>query len=153
MISPLHMLALDSDMCPTSVPSPVAPFNTYPFPNFRMPKLRVPGRNAHQVKVIGGRRDATASLSGRALSSRRARKASRAPRRTACEDFAQGNDVLRVVQGAVGNQPSDANEHCTLGSALQWVADLWRVVRQVQCAASVGHVLVHRGPRADAVLR
>ena len=35
MISPLLMLALDSDMCPTSVPSPVAPFNTYPFPKAR----------------------------------------------------------------------------------------------------------------------
>ena len=31
MISPLHMLALDSDVCPTSVPSPVAPLNTYTF--------------------------------------------------------------------------------------------------------------------------
>ena len=25
------MLALDSDVCPTSVPSPVAPLNTYTF--------------------------------------------------------------------------------------------------------------------------
>ena len=31
MISPLHILALDSDVCPTSVPSPVAPLNTYTF--------------------------------------------------------------------------------------------------------------------------
>ena len=31
MISPLHMLALDSDVCPTSVTSPVAPLNTYTF--------------------------------------------------------------------------------------------------------------------------
>ena len=31
MISPLLMLALDSDVCPTSVPSPVAPLNTYTF--------------------------------------------------------------------------------------------------------------------------
>jgi hypothetical protein len=31
MIFPLLMLALDSDVCPTSVPSPVAPLNTYTF--------------------------------------------------------------------------------------------------------------------------
>ena len=33
MISPLHILALDSDVCPTPVPSPVAPLNTYTFLN------------------------------------------------------------------------------------------------------------------------
>ena len=34
MISPIHIatiVALDSDVCPTSVPSPVAPLNTYTF--------------------------------------------------------------------------------------------------------------------------
>ena len=31
MISPLHMLALDSDVCPVPVTCPVAPLNTYTF--------------------------------------------------------------------------------------------------------------------------
>ena len=32
MISPLRMLALDSDVGPAPVTHPVAPLNTYPFP-------------------------------------------------------------------------------------------------------------------------
>jgi hypothetical protein len=34
MISPLLMLALDSDVCPTPVTYTVAPLNTYTFLNF-----------------------------------------------------------------------------------------------------------------------
>ena len=33
MISPLHTLALDSDVCPVPVTCPVAPLNTYTFLN------------------------------------------------------------------------------------------------------------------------
>ena len=35
MISPLRMLALDSDVCPTPVTYTVAPLNTYTFLNHR----------------------------------------------------------------------------------------------------------------------
>jgi hypothetical protein len=52
MISPLRMLALDSDVCPTPLPShntPVAPLNTYTFLNFPWAKKEL----ANHTRVSG----------------------------------------------------------------------------------------------------
>jgi hypothetical protein len=42
MISPLRMLALDSDVCPTPVTRTVAPLNTYTFLNGVSERLLAP---------------------------------------------------------------------------------------------------------------
>ena len=67
MISPLHILALDSDVCPTSVPSPVAPLNTYTFLKIRaetpLVQKRKGPRDASEAVLAGGplRASATAT--------------------------------------------------------------------------------------------
>ena len=52
MISPLLMLALDSDVCPTSVPSPVAPLNTYTFLNDRHNLRNVLGQHGLKRSTV-----------------------------------------------------------------------------------------------------
>ena len=66
MISPLLMLAPDSDLCPTSVPSPVAPLNTYTFLKeltlfCKIPGIRIAINAVGELGVGSAKRAAAAS--------------------------------------------------------------------------------------------